>query len=52
MEYIELGDLHGYLLDRSALPEIQAQDISYQILEGLQIMHENEFIHRDLKPQV
>ena len=50
MEYMDLGDLHDYLLDRPALPESQVQDISYQILEGLQMMHENEFIHRDLKP--
>ncbi|OQE20308.1 hypothetical protein PENSTE_c013G05668 [Penicillium steckii] len=51
MEYMDLGDLHDYLLDRPALPESQVQDISYQILEGLQMMHENEFIHRDLKPK-
>lgn len=52
MEYMDLGDLHDYLSDRPALPESQVQDISYQILEGLQMMHENEFIHRDLKPKV
>ncbi|KAJ5590038.1 hypothetical protein N7450_004010 [Penicillium hetheringtonii] len=51
MEYMELGDLHDYLLDRPVLPETQVQDISYQILEGLQMMHENQFIHRDLKPR-
>jgi serine/threonine protein kinase len=52
MEYLKLGDLHDYLLDRPPLSERQAQDISYQILEGLQMMHENEFMHRDLKPKV
>ncbi|CAI7615037.1 unnamed protein product [Penicillium pancosmium] len=51
MEYLKLGDLHDYLLDRPPLSESQAQDISYQILEGLQMMHENEFMHRDLKPK-
>lgn len=52
MEYLEFGDLHDYLHDRSPLPEDQAHEISSQILEGLQMMHENEFAHRDLKPRV
>lgn len=51
MEYLELGDLLDYLDERPALPEVQAQAITFQILDGLKMMHENEFTHRDLKPR-
>jgi serine/threonine protein kinase len=52
MEYCELGDLQGYLSSAPPLPEIQAQEITFQTLEGVRYMHENEFAHRDLKPGV
>lgn len=48
MEYLELGDLQNYL--SRPLHESDARDITSQVLEGLQIMHENNFVHRDLKP--
>lgn len=32
------------------LHESDARDITAQVLEGLQIMHNNDFVHRDLKP--
>jgi serine/threonine protein kinase len=50
MEYFPLGDLQPYLL--SPLPEKDVQQITYQILEGLLFMHDNGFVHRDLKPNV
>lgn len=34
------------------LPEPDVQLIALQLLEGLQYMHENGYIHRDLKPDV
>ena len=49
MEYCELGDLQNYLSSEPPLPEIQAQEITFQMLEGVRYMHENEFAHRDLK---
>jgi serine/threonine protein kinase len=52
MEYCELGDLQGYLSSAPPLPETQAQEIAFQMLEGVRYMHENEFAHRDLKPGV
>jgi len=52
MEYCELGDLQGYLSSAPPLPETQAQEITFQTLEGVRYMHENEFAHRDLKPAV
>lgn len=55
MEYLELGDLSTYLYRKPPvppLPEAEAKEIAYQILEGLHMMHENGFAHRDLKPNV
>ncbi|KAJ5365917.1 hypothetical protein N7517_008803 [Penicillium concentricum] len=52
MEYLELGDLGVYLHRRPPLPEGQAQEIAYQILDGLNMMHYNGFAHRDLNPTV
>ncbi|KAL2840411.1 kinase-like domain-containing protein [Aspergillus pseudoustus] len=51
MEYLEFGDLQTYLkpVDRPPLPEHEAQDIIFQILLGLHEMHDNKFVHRDLK---
>lgn len=50
MEYFPHGDLHGYITNE--LTEEDAKLITRQLLEGLSIMHENHFTHRDLKPQV
>lgn len=53
MEYLELGDLQDYLHgQKQPLPEVEAQCIMSQILEGLDLMHENGYAHRDLKPNV
>ena len=52
MEYLELGDLRIYLDGKPPLPELEAREITYQILDGLSLMHDNEFAHRDLKPNV
>ena len=53
MEYIPLGDLEKNVKVHSGrIPEIEARDITEQILSGLEIMHAESFAHRDLKPQV
>lgn len=49
MEYFPLGDLGRYM-DRQ-LSKFQIKVIIRQLLKGLWIMHQNEFTHRDLKPQ-
>ena len=50
MEYIIHGDLRRYLeVERS---ESEAKDITRQLLEGLLVIHEKGFAHRDLKPEV
>lgn len=50
MEYFPLGDLQRYLT--RPLPESEAQQITFQILEGVRFMHESHYAHRDLKPAV
>ncbi|KAF2470434.1 kinase-like protein [Lindgomyces ingoldianus] len=50
MEYFPLGDLDSYLRAAPPLPEPDVQQVTFQILEGLHAMHENGFVHRDLKP--
>jgi calcium/calmodulin-dependent protein kinase I len=53
MEYVPLGDLEKNVTAHSGrIPEIEARDITEQILLGLEIMHAESFAHRDLKPQV
>ncbi|OOQ87235.1 hypothetical protein PEBR_18173 [Penicillium brasilianum] len=52
MEYLEKGDLLEYLdHSRSPLSENETKEITFQILEGLDMMHQTKFAHRDLKPQ-
>lgn len=50
MEYLPHGDLHQHL--SRPLPEHEGQQIVFQILEGLDFMHDSGFAHRDLKPAV
>lgn len=50
MEYLRHGDLQKYL--QKPLPEREARQIARQLAEGLDLMHKNNFVHRDLKPLV
>lgn len=50
MEYIEYGDLSGYM--KTETGRAASQEISRQILEGLKMLHGESICHRDLKPQV
>lgn len=52
MEYIKHGDL-SKLINRNStpIPESDVKSISRQILDGLKVMHDNDFCHRDLKPE-
>jgi serine/threonine protein kinase len=51
MEYLELGDLHEYVSNSPQISEEDASIITWQVLDGLSLMHNHEFSHRDIKPQ-
>ncbi|KAG0124693.1 kinase-like domain-containing protein [Tuber indicum] len=48
MEYLEEGDLTKHIGRPS--PQDTVRNISIQILEGLEVMHQQGIAHRDLKP--
>lgn len=52
MEYCPLGDLQSYLGHGNSLTLGETKELTYQMLEGLEQMHSNNYVHRDLKPQV
>ncbi len=48
MEYI-CGDLLNYIRKRTKLPEQITKIIFKQIIEGLDYIHKNNIVHRDIK---
>ena len=49
LEYMDLGSLDTILAKRK-LDDAAIAPIAYQILQGLDELHENRMLHRDLKP--
>jgi eukaryotic-like serine/threonine-protein kinase len=49
MEFIAGVDLRKVLRQRGALPPEEAFDVSIQIADGLQAIHDEGIVHRDLK---
>ena len=49
MEYIYGGDLLSFVRKRTKLSEITAKLIFIQIIEGLQYIHSQNIVHRDIK---
>jgi serine/threonine protein kinase len=50
MEYFGNGDLARHIPNISTEEEVR--QITTDLLDGLKIMHNEGFAHRDLKPQV
>lgn len=51
MEYVEGQDLNSYLESRGKLVEAEALDIISKVGEALIFVHQQGFLHRDVKPQ-
>ncbi len=50
MEYVDGMDLKQYIRQNHPIPYQKAIDIMDQILSGIAYAHENDVIHRDIKP--
>lgn len=50
-EYMNQGDLRGYIEQFNALSEYQTLIIAAQVVAGLDYIHNKGIIHRDLKPE-
>ncbi|PON59921.1 Serine/threonine protein kinase [Parasponia andersonii] len=51
LEYCKGGDLSMYIQCHGRVPEATAKHFMQQLAAGLQILRDNNLIHRDLKPQ-
>ncbi|WP_341466976.1 Stk1 family PASTA domain-containing Ser/Thr kinase [Desulfofundulus salinus] len=50
MEYVDGEDLKTVIRREGAMPPEKAVQIAFQILEALEHAHENNIVHRDIKP--
>jgi serine/threonine protein kinase len=50
MELCFSGNLYTHLRKESILPEYQIKPIIKQVCHALEYMHDNDILHRDLKP--
>ncbi len=51
MEYAEGDTLSEFLKRRKTLDEAELKAILYPILDGLEVVHGADFLHRDIKPR-
>jgi len=51
MEYCEKGELFNYILKNKRLKENEAAFFFYQIINGVEYMHNKNIVHRDIKPE-
>ena len=51
MEYCKLGDLFDYIVNNKRLDEDEASIFFYQLINGVEYIHNLGYAHRDLKPE-
>ncbi|XVE76441.1 hypothetical protein DITRI_Ditri12bG0172900 [Diplodiscus trichospermus] len=51
LEYCKGGDLSMFIMRHGSVPEATAKHFMHQLAAGLQVLRDNNLIHRDLKPQ-
>jgi len=51
MEYCNNGELFNYIVDKDKLEYDEAFSFFYQLINGVEYLHEQGFAHRDLKPE-
>ena len=51
MEYVEGKTLKHYIVDHSPLPPLETVNIMKQLTSAIAHAHQNQIIHRDIKPQ-
>nr|CAD1819380.1 unnamed protein product [Ananas comosus var. bracteatus] len=51
LEYCRGGDLYMYIQRHGRVPEATAKHFMRQLASGLQVLRDNNVVHRDLKPQ-
>lgn len=52
MDYLPLGDIGNYIARFGAFEERAARPVAEQVLQGIFVIHENGYMHRDIKPEV
>jgi serine/threonine protein kinase len=50
MDYCNTGELQSIIYKRKKLKEPEANEILYQILNGVHSLYKKSIVHRDLKP--
>ena len=50
MEYAEGETLSAYLARKGTLREAELKALLYPLLDGLEVVHKADFLHRDIKP--
>lgn len=51
MEYCEKGELFDYIVQKRRLSEEEASNYFYQLINGVEHIHNSGVVHRDLKPE-
>ena len=50
MDYVEGEDLSAHLTRKGTLSEDELKNILYPLLSALEVVHQADFLHRDIKP--